>query len=301
MDTTTIIDKYTQDLSNLPLEVKHVFEEINTKDHQLMEARKRYQAKDNQIHRFIKHNGTIAKHNKEQLLYSKIEEDMEVVEKLQHEKILLANTALFLISKHLFNFETDITKLERDDLLPVIENLFAGGEGEGGGSSGDMWNGDGSRSLFGPGLGTGGLSSAADEDDSGTTPVPRTGSSIAQLEPGTQLLRKAQRRKAMMKAGIRPHKRRKSHLDDDDDDGSLSESISSRPDGPPGDDADNSLYCFCQRVSFGEMIACDNDDCKFEWFHWSCVGINSSPKDDEVWYCPDCSTRMDKRRKKKRI
>ena len=24
------------------------------------------------------------------------------------------------------------------------------------------------------------------------------------------------------------------------------------------------LYCFCQRVSFGEMIGCDGEDCKIE-------------------------------------
>ena len=32
-------------------------------------------------------------------------------------------------------------------------------------------------------------------------------------------------------------------------------------------------YCTCQRISFGEMIACDNDDCPIEWFHYGCVGI----------------------------
>lgn len=67
-----------------------------------------------------------------------------------------------------------------------------------------------------------------------------------------------------------------------------------------GEDADNNLYCFCQRVSFGEMIGCDNDDCKYEWFHWACVGITSPPKDDEIWYCPDCSPKMEKRKKKRK-
>lgn len=31
------------------------------------------------------------------------------------------------------------------------------------------------------------------------------------------------------------------------------------------DDGDKTLYCFCQRVSFGEMIACDAPDCEHEW------------------------------------
>ena len=51
--------------------------------------------------------------------------------------------------------------------------------------------------------------------------------------------------------------------------GNVAMSINSAADanGPNGEDADNNLYCFCQRVSFGEMIGCDNEDCKYEWFH----------------------------------
>jgi len=45
-------------------------------------------------------------------------------------------------------------------------------------------------------------------------------------------------------------------------------------------------YCLCGRVSFGEMIACDNDDCAKEWFHLECVGLTVAPV--TKWYCPDC-------------
>jgi len=45
-------------------------------------------------------------------------------------------------------------------------------------------------------------------------------------------------------------------------------------------------YCHCQRFSFGSMIACDNDDCEYEWFHFECVSLGSKPKGK--WYCPDC-------------
>lgn len=30
-------------------------------------------------------------------------------------------------------------------------------------------------------------------------------------------------------------------------------------------EVDDTLYCTCQRKSYGEMIGCDNDDCQFEW------------------------------------
>ncbi|KAF7819293.1 PHD finger protein ING2 [Senna tora] len=33
-------------------------------------------------------------------------------------------------------------------------------------------------------------------------------------------------------------------------------------------------YCVCHQVSFGDMIACDNENCQGgEWFHYSCVGL----------------------------
>ncbi|KAL5614687.1 hypothetical protein BROUX41_004783 [Berkeleyomyces rouxiae] len=56
--------------------------------------------------------------------------------------------------------------------------------------------------------------------------------------------------------------------------------------------SDNKKYCLCQKVSFGDMVACDNDDCPYEWFHWSCVGLVSEP--NGKWYCPMCEA---KRRK----
>jgi inhibitor of growth protein 3 len=52
------------------------------------------------------------------------------------------------------------------------------------------------------------------------------------------------------------------------------------------EESDDTKYCFCQRVSFGDMVACDNDNCQFQWFHWECVGIKEEPVGD--WLCPDC-------------
>jgi len=287
MDTSTVLEKYTQDLSNLPLEVKHLLEEIKNKDVQLMEARKRYQTKDNQIHKFIRSNGTLTKHPKEQQLAHKIEEEMAVVHRLQKDKILLANTALFLISKHLFNFETDIARLERDELLPKAE--------------GDLDVKYDRSSVFGN------LSDNLSGSETPRNATPSDGSS-----------RRLQKRKQNIHVRNggplnRPMKRMKS---EEFEDGLKSSSIGPTGslafttevdgiDGPVnngnGEDADNNLYCFCQRVSFGEMIGCDNEDCKNEWFHWSCVGITSPPKDDEVWYCPDCAPKMEKRKKKRKL
>jgi len=42
--------------------------------------------------------------------------------------------------------------------------------------------------------------------------------------------------------------------------------------------ADEPLYCYCNGVSYGEMVACDADDCEKEWFHLECVGLKVPPK-----------------------
>lgn len=61
----------------------------------------------------------------------------------------------------------------------------------------------------------------------------------------------------------------------------------------------NELYCFCQGVSYGDMIGCDNDSCKFQWFHFKCVGLEMQPEGE--WYCSDeCREKSNKRKRKKR-
>lgn len=51
-------------------------------------------------------------------------------------------------------------------------------------------------------------------------------------------------------------------------------------------DPNEPKYCTCHQVSFGEMIACDNKECRIEWFHFACVDLKSKPKGK--WYCPEC-------------
>ncbi|KAM4059343.1 PHD finger domain protein [Hirsutella rhossiliensis] len=58
---------------------------------------------------------------------------------------------------------------------------------------------------------------------------------------------------------------------------------------------DDKKYCLCHNVSYGDMVACDNDNCPYEWFHWSCVGLKSEPTG--TWYCPVCTEKFQKKSK----
>ncbi|TBU62548.1 hypothetical protein BD310DRAFT_918645 [Dichomitus squalens] len=64
---------------------------------------------------------------------------------------------------------------------------------------------------------------------------------------------------------------------------------------PDGDAEDNKTYCFCESVSYGEMIACDDEDCEREWFHIACVGLTVLPAG--TWYCSKCLERRQNQKK----
>lgn len=47
------------------------------------------------------------------------------------------------------------------------------------------------------------------------------------------------------------------------------------------------IFCFCDNVAYSDMVACDNEHCKIEWFHFECVGLLGKP--NGKWYCDQCS------------
>lgn len=46
-------------------------------------------------------------------------------------------------------------------------------------------------------------------------------------------------------------------------------------------------YCWCGLNNKDErdMIACDNGNCKIEWYHFSCVNITEPPPKHVTWFC----------------
>jgi hypothetical protein len=51
-------------------------------------------------------------------------------------------------------------------------------------------------------------------------------------------------------------------------------------------------YCYCKRISYGEMIACENSECPIEWFHFGCVGLTPENRPKGKWYCKECKRNM---------
>ncbi|TFK94244.1 hypothetical protein K466DRAFT_397529 [Polyporus arcularius HHB13444] len=72
-------------------------------------------------------------------------------------------------------------------------------------------------------------------------------------------------------------------LDDEDAEG--------EEDEEGGDAEDQGIYCYCQKLSYGEMIGCDNDSCRLQWFHLSCVNLTAENL-PQTWYCDECSAQL---------
>ena len=62
---------------------------------------------------------------------------------------------------------------------------------------------------------------------------------------------------------------------------------------------DGYAYCYCKDDLGGEMVGCDNPNCKYgSWFHLACLKI-SKPRSGK-WYCPDCRRMPEFTRKRSR-
>lgn len=52
------------------------------------------------------------------------------------------------------------------------------------------------------------------------------------------------------------------------------------------EDGEEPRYCYCNQVSYGEMVACDMEGCPREWFHLDCVGLTRAPRGNgEFCFC----------------
>ena len=51
----------------------------------------------------------------------------------------------------------------------------------------------------------------------------------------------------------------------------------------------NAVWCLCAGPEEGQMVACDNQNCRLQWYHFHCVGLVDTPSADTPWFCPSCA------------
>ncbi|EYE94967.1 putative PHD finger domain protein [Aspergillus ruber CBS 135680] len=165
------------------------------------------------------------------------------------------------------------------------------------------------QSSLGPGTPRAGTPSTSRAGSAGPRTVGVTRKALTKKVAPHQQLKKL---KAMGKASKRSSSASRIRIgmkkspsaggEDDEDDSMLSDADMSDSENDAGNDLDDDdedegnedtkVYCTCRSVSHGDMVACDNDNCPYEWFHWKCVGLTREPVG--TWYCDECRATLGK-------
>ena len=269
MDPSSALEQTTLDVSNLQAEFSYILAEMSNSDFKIYNLRKQYLQKDSQIQKFVKQHGGLTENPREAEIFQKALQEMKSCKELQSDKCMLANTALFLVSKHLNKLQKTIRVLEEENLLaPAEDEKEAESGGDNSRESSVMSSERRRKTTPASAAAAAGQGSVKRKRRADGTPAPRNKESTpadAASDPNFD-------------------------LQDYNDD--LFSGYNQ------AEEDDKQLYCFCQSVSYGEMVACDGPHCKFEWFHYTCVNLKEPPKGS--WYCPDCRQELANTRLKKR-
>ncbi|AMD19780.1 HCL371Cp [Eremothecium sinecaudum] len=278
-DPSSALEQAIQDVSNLKSEFKFLLEEIRTADLEFYEYKKKYLSKDAQIHKFIKQHGSLVENPKERELVKRIKEDMENGLRLQKEKCIVAYTLLYTVTKHLNKVKSNIDALEEDGMLAPLEEENA-----------EFGNDLSRESSL--------LSSGTSFGKRKRTMTAGPSSASSSLKKRVRYERGRSVQRDMMGGDLLADDSTGNGANFGDELQHFNDELFSMN---QQEEDDKQLYCFCQSVSYGEMVACDGANCKYEWFHYGCVNLQEPPKGQ--WYCPECRQEManQKLKKKKRV
>lgn len=276
MDPSSLLDETLQDVSNLSAEFSFYLKEISDSDGKLVDLQKKLEQKRAQVSKYIKQNGSKTESKQEEDFNKAYQESIEPSMKLQDQKCLQANTMLFMVSKKLNNLIAQMEKLEESGVLAATDEGNEGTSDSRETSVSTISNiPDRKRKAISSNPSSTNL---VKKKKLQSVTTPRSTPKPIQKEASEPIKVPERKKKAIDHPnGTFPHT--SPHIGDDNEEG----------------DEDKTLYCFCQRYSFGEMVACDGPNCKYEWFHYGCVNLKEPPKG--TWYCPDCQAELDKKKK----
>ncbi|KAF3934171.1 hypothetical protein ABW20_dc0104050 [Dactylellina cionopaga] len=365
-DVQSVLELFIENVSNLPAELTHLYEELANKDKRVHTLKQSISQKDASIQRFIRQNGSQVPHPKEASYDKAIKDAFTEINTIQDEKCKLAKRATELIEKHVKRLDMKIRDLQREGLIsedfitpqmlaqyappnfaasissssvlgtgggvsttgsagitvnatpgrlaPALTGVGrnAASSGSGGGMSTASTLEGVSRTLAASAedqllqtlkgivpsgapdpkrrrLNTGGpapvhpspLANASNVNSGVNTPT-RGASSLSQGQ-STSARRSGPPPKPVRRPTATSVVKKQKNEDDVDEDHSDSDNDEEEED--TGED--QKPYCVCQQVSFGNMVACDNKSCPFEWFHWGCVGLTKEPAGS--WFCDHCT------------
>jgi len=268
-DASYALSDYIQTLDNLPAELQHIYEELSTKERQFLKYKREKDAREANIFRHIRQNGAHVANPFEDKYNGQIEEIFAKMAQIQEEKCILADKAKELMDRHVNRLNLEIKRLEEDGQIIPLPSANPPPDTNGSSTP------NGTPSAFVPAVAQPQIVTVAPPAIRAPLPqrlasttgllIPSLNSNLNTPTPSSTA-RTGQKRKATTAF------RRDSSVDE------------------MAADEDSQVYCFCQQVSFGEMVACDNESCEREWFHLPCVGLQSPPQGK--WFCDECIVKM---------
>lgn len=90
--------------------------------------------------------------------------------------------------------------------------------------------------------------------------------SVKLASPGPSVVPAARGRAAVQaRASPAASRGRRSNVPAEMDEDAEGEDDLGDAEGEDTNEQDDGIYCFCQQKSFGEMIACENEECPYQW------------------------------------
>ncbi|KAJ7613854.1 hypothetical protein DFH06DRAFT_1241916 [Mycena polygramma] len=285
-DASNIVSEFIYSLDNLPNEVAHLLQEIKAKDARVQDLQSEI---DRDSSRYIRHSlraSNAASSSsaspspgpprppspKSLLIPGKIEAAYAQIDALSTEKCAIAQRIIDLIARNRARLDADLAKVR-------------------------VLQGDAAEPSFAA-LPSTPLVKAEIYSGSSRTPVSQVSESLRAV-PERRITAPTTSIKLAPVSAPSPPRRSASPLTSSNPNSNshsnshkrsrLSRQIDVAMDvvgEEEGEGEDENLYCFCQKQSYGDMIACDNDQCQYEWFHISCVQLTQPTP--EKWYCREC-------------
>ncbi|KAI7903044.1 uncharacterized protein BX663DRAFT_509334 [Cokeromyces recurvatus] len=281
-DSGRYLQEYIQSLENLPSEIQYHWAEIRNRYDQAKAPERRIRSGQHDLAKIHKQWFTQEIDKREKLLKSqpiliqRIKNDYNKLEDLANERVSLAEEALKLVDRHLIRLQQDLDKHDREhpelapvNTLPTRSYTIAHGRRQFDLDLDEEDEEEEEEELDDESSVKSGLDK--NRDKSQTYHIKK----LKEEEEDNLLVFDPDYYETML---ANRHQKKK------------------KKEAREATDKEEPLYCYCQQVSYGEMVACDGEHCPYEWFHMECVGVEEPPKG--AWFCEHCSAELRNHKRK---
>ncbi|KAI9002132.1 inhibitor of growth proteins N-terminal histone-binding-domain-containing protein [Hyaloraphidium curvatum] len=268
------LEDFLATVDNLPSEIRHHFSELKEKDVMFQDLKKQILKEAQGLQKTPVNDSTL---QREEDLASVIRKDFLQAKVLVDEKIDIADRTLALLESHIRRLDGELQRFQFDFDAPLVLQEDR---------DQPTYEMDELMSMFTSGAERLGSISRGTTSIDSTIAQPSAVAydSLAFTLGASPNPSNKKRKAAPPAAAVKGPSNKKRRREDEYDDGYLDGFLKVEDD----DLEEEPVYCICQRVSFGDMVGCDNaGQCPYgEWFHYECVGLREPPKG--AWFCPQC-------------